>query len=122
MALIEVNPENFEAEVSQSEIPALVVFLATEWCEPSKRAAPVLEEIATDPKYEGRLKVCGFDAGVYENEAMARDKLGIRATPTAVIYNGSRQQATLIGAGEDYKVRLEGMIDNYLEQHKGQDD
>ncbi len=52
MNIIEVNQENFEAEVLKSDVPVLADFNA-DWCGPCKAIRTMLEEIAeTNPKYK----------------------------------------------------------------------
>lgn len=56
--IVEITPDNFEAEVLESDIPCLLDFYG-EWCEPCSRLAPHFEELA--PEYEGRVKFCKVD-------------------------------------------------------------
>ena len=53
-SIIELNAENFEAEVLQSKQPVLVDFWA-EWCAPCRMLAPTIDEIAEN--YSCRVKV-----------------------------------------------------------------
>ena len=45
--LLELKDDNFETEILQSELPALVDFWAP-WCGPCKIVGPLVEEIASD--------------------------------------------------------------------------
>ena len=44
MAIIELNNENFETEISNSNLPIIVDFWA-EWCGPCKRLSPIVEQL-----------------------------------------------------------------------------
>ncbi len=56
--IVHVTDASFEADVLQSDTPALVDFWA-EWCGPCKMIAPILSEIADE--YAGKMKICKVD-------------------------------------------------------------
>ncbi len=65
---VEVNSQNFESEVLQSELPTLVDFWAP-WCQPCLLMAPGLEAIAVE--LEGKLKVAKLNTEIIENRNLA---------------------------------------------------
>ena len=51
--VLDINDNNFEQEVINSQLPVVVDFWAT-WCGPCRKLGPVVEEIAQN--YEGKVK------------------------------------------------------------------
>ena len=79
-ALSQVSDKNFDKEIINSHMPAMVDFWA-EWCQPCKMVAPMLEELARN--YEGKIKI------VQMNVAENRDtpaRFGIRNIPTLMLF------------------------------------
>jgi thioredoxin 1 len=64
--VIEINDNNFDAEVLSSGLPVVVDFWAP-WCGPCRMMAPVMEEAAG--QYRGKFKFCKIN--VDENPQMA---------------------------------------------------
>ncbi|MFH1243060.1 MAG: thioredoxin [Pseudomonadota bacterium] len=87
-----VTDKNFEEEIINSDMPAMVDFWA-EWCEPCKMMAPMIEELARE--YQGKIKM------VQMNVAENRDtpaRFGIRNIPTLMLFKRGEVVHTIIGA------------------------
>jgi len=104
--VLHVNDDNFETEVTQSDIPVLVDFSAT-WCGPCKKLEPIVEELATE--YKGRLKVAHVD--VDKAQGCAR-KFGVMSVPTVLYIKGGEIKNTQIGL--DSKASMEQKIAGLL--------
>jgi len=86
-----VTDDTFEAEVIQSNMPAIVDFWAP-WCAPCHMIAPILEEIAAD--YDGQLKVAKLD--VDQNPQVAT-QFGVMSIPTMILFKDGEAVERLIG-------------------------
>ena len=89
---INVNDENFEEEVLNSEMPVLVDFWAP-WCGPCNMIAPIVEEIGKE--YEGKLKVCKVNV---DESPQTSAKYGIRSIPTLGIFKDGQMADSVLGA------------------------
>jgi thioredoxin 1 len=90
--LLKVTDENFDAEIVNSDIPAMVDFWAA-WCGPCKMVGPIVEELADE--YKGKIKVAKMD--VDQNRATP-GKFGIRNIPTLIFFKGGEVIHTIVGA------------------------
>ena len=92
MTVITLTDNNFEKEVTSSEIPVLVDYWAT-WCGPCKMVGPLVEEIASE--YGQRLKVGKLD--VDSNQDLALEQ-NVRSIPTLLIFKEGKVVAQHVGA------------------------
>lgn len=89
---INVNDDDFEAEVLKAQGPVLVDFWAA-WCGPCRMVAPVVHELAGE--YAGRVKVCKLDVDAAQKTAAA---YGVRSIPTLLVIKDGKVVDQLIGA------------------------
>lgn len=84
--------DRFREEVLTSDIP-VIVDLWSPTCAPCKRLVPVLVKVAT--KYADRVRVVEIDVSTTEPQLLG--KLGVRATPTLMIYEGGDEVGRVTG-------------------------
>ena len=89
---INVNDENFEEEVLNSDMPVLVDFWAP-WCAPCNMVAPIVEEIGKE--YEGKLKVCKINV---DEAPQTAAKYGVMSIPTLGIFKDGQMVDSVLGA------------------------
>ena len=83
--------DNFDNEISSSNIPVLVDFWA-EWCGPCKMLGPILEEISKDLKNKIQIVKVNLD----ENQDLAM-KYSVRSIPTLLLFKDGQLIDTKIG-------------------------
>lgn len=77
---------SYEALVLQSELPVIVdVWSPT--CPPCKQLEPVLVDIAT--RFADRVRV--VEIGIGDADPALVGKLGVRATPTLIVFDRGRE-------------------------------
>jgi len=97
----EVNDNNFQAEVLESETPVLVDFWAP-WCGPCRMVAPVLEEIAQEKG--DQLKIVKLNTDENQQTAIAYEVLSI---PTLILFKNGQIAKKVIGAYPKRKLEAE---------------
>jgi len=105
--VIHVTDANFDLEIIQSKVPALIDFWAT-WCAPCRALAPIVEEMAET--YAGKIKVAKMN--VDENPATP-GKYGVRGIPTLILIKDGQVVDQLVGAVP--KSQIQGLIDKAFE-------
>ena len=91
-AVAEVADQNFEAEILNSDTPAIVDFWA-EWCAPCRAIAPIIADLAAS--YGGQVKVVKMN--VDENPATPA-RYGVRAIPTILAFEAGEAKHRIVGA------------------------
>jgi thioredoxin 1 len=92
-SIITLNDASFEKEVLEANLPILVDFWA-EWCGPCKSLAPVLDELAQDKDFCGKIKIGKLN--VDENPTTPA-KYGVRGIPTLILFKDGKAVVTKVG-------------------------
>jgi len=103
----EVTDQNFDREILQSDMPAIVDFWA-EWCQPCRALSPIIDALAA--AYEGKIKVVKMN--VDENPATPA-RYGVRAIPTVLAFRGGQVVEQITGGGRG-KATFEEMAQKLL--------
>jgi len=104
--VLELNDDNFQSQVLQSDKPVLVDFWAV-WCAPCRAIAPHVEALAD--QYKGKVAVGKLDIDANPGVASQFD---IRSIPTLLIFKGGQVVGQLVGAVP--RPKLEAMVEKAL--------
>lgn len=91
MSAININKNNFQNEVLNSEMPVLLDFWAP-WCGPCRMVSPIVDEIATE---RGDIKVGKVNV---DEERELAGQFGVMSIPTLVVIKGGRVVNQMVGA------------------------
>lgn len=107
MAVVHITNDNFEAEITKSDVPVIMDFWA-EWCGPCQMMGPVFEEISKD--YEGKLKFAKVNTEEFPN--IATD-FAVQGIPSLVVTKEGKEADRLVGFApkEVLKQRIDAILE-----------
>ena len=91
MSAIQVNKDNFQEVVLNSDKPVLVDFWAS-WCGPCRMVAPILEEIANE---RSDVKVCKVNV---DEEPELAGRYNVMSIPTMIVVKEGQVVNQAVGA------------------------
>ena len=89
--MLEITKDNFNDEVTESEIPVIVDLWAP-WCGPCRALTPVLEKLAAE--YDGKVKVGKINVDEQPELAQA---FNARSIPLVVAMRGNDVENVMMG-------------------------
>ena len=104
----EVSDQTFEAEVLNSDKPAIIDFWA-EWCGPCRMISPIIQELAAE--YGDRVKIVKMDI---DANPSTPGRYGIRSIPTVLAFKNGEVIEQIVGAPKGVKGQLDTMVVNLL--------
>ena len=90
--VVDVTDQNFEAEVLNSDVPAIIDFWA-EWCAPCRQISPIIKQLADE--YGEQVKIVKMDIDQNPNTP---GQYGVRAIPTILAFKGGQVVQQIQGA------------------------
>ena len=91
--IIHLTDETFNDVIGKSEQLVLVDFWAT-WCGPCRAMAPIFEQLAESPEYEGKVIFAKVDVDQCPEAAM---KMHVMSIPTLILFQNGLSIEKLIG-------------------------
>ncbi|MFA4029169.1 MAG: hypothetical protein GDYSWBUE_001885 [Candidatus Fervidibacterota bacterium] len=95
---LELTADNFDSEILQSNLPAMVDFWAP-WCGPCRLMSPIVESIAE--RYQGKVKVAKVN--VDENPQLAV-RYSIMSIPTLLFFRNGQVVDKVIGLVPEHEI------------------
>ena len=106
--MLEVDKDNFEAEVLQASEAVLVDFWG-ENCEPCKTLMPDVHRLAE--QYGDKLKMCKLNTSQNRRLAISQKVLGL---PTFIVYKDGVRVKEISGAGNCAPGSVEDLIKEFM--------
>lgn len=106
--VLHLGGKEFDKEVLQSAIPAVVDFYA-DWCGPCRMVSPIVESLSRE--YAGKVKFVKIDTD--KNQGLA-ERYDIMSIPTVMIFKNGEIRDKIIGASPAslYKQKIDSALEN----------
>lgn len=103
---VEITDENFQKEIIESPLPAIVDFGAT-WCPPCRALEPIIEQLVDE--FEGQVKIGAVNV---DNCRDTAGKFGIMSVPTVIFFKNGQEIERLIGLSpkDVMKVKIQTLL------------
>jgi len=102
--MIELNKDNFDAEVLQAAGPVLVDFWGDK-CEPCKALMPEVHALAE--QYGDKIKMCKLNTSENRRLAIGQKVMGL---PTFIVYKNGEKVKEISGAENCTPATIESLI------------
>ena len=106
MSALNINQNNFQNEILNSDKPVLLDFWAP-WCSPCRMVAPIIDQLADEFKGEAIVGKVNID----DNEDAAV-RMGVASIPTMIIFKNGQEVERIVGARP--RPQLAEMIRRHL--------
>ena len=103
----DVNDQDFEAQVLNSNVPVLVDFWAP-WCAPCRMLAPTVEAVAQN--FQGTASVVKLNV---DDNPQVSQRYGIKGIPTLILFKNGKEEERVVGATS--KDAISRMIDKHTQ-------
>ncbi len=97
--VLELNEQNFEAEITRASLPVVVDFYAP-WCGPCKMLAPLLASLAGE--FQGKLQLAKLNV---DTAPALAGKYGITGVPTLMLFRGGEPVDQQVGLASPKQLR-----------------
>ncbi len=95
----EVCDSNFNEEVLQSSVPAVVDFWAS-WCGPCRMLSPLVEELSQE--YSGKIKIVKMNT---DDNPSTPSKYMIISIPTLIFFKNGKPVDQLVGVQSKNEIK-----------------